>query len=149
MATPVMLPPSRALWRRWLVAAGVLLALGGAVNVVAGLALAVGDVYVADAIPLADVFLLMDALPIAEQLSAGDAGGWWWFLILVGAAELAAGVGVLRKRFLGVLGGGVFASLHLLGSLALLPSDLLLTVAVIVVDLFLLWALVAHGGRYP
>jgi hypothetical protein len=148
VATSAPTRPLEQLEQHWRVAASALLALGGALNTLTGVALWANDTYVPADLPIVNVFQFTDALRIEQQLATGDAGGWSWFLILVGVAQLASAVGVLRKRFVGVAGGILFVTLALFGSLALLPSYLVLTVVMVVVEVVLLGALLVYGSRF-
>jgi hypothetical protein len=62
-------------------------------------------------------------------------------------AEIAAGIGLFARRFWGALLGIVFASLNLLGHMALLPTYPLLSTLVLAIDVVVLWALVVHGSQ--
>jgi hypothetical protein len=137
-----------AIEQHWRVTAGALLALSGALNALTGAVLWATDTVVPGDLSIVNVFQLTNALRIEQQVASGGAGGWAWFLVLVGLAGIAAAVGVLRGRFLGVVGGIVFVALGLLGSLALLPAYLPLTLGMLAVEVVLVYALIVYGSRF-
>jgi hypothetical protein len=138
-----------AIEQHWRVTAGALLALSGALNALTGVMLWATDTVVPGDVSIVNVFQLTNALPVEQQVAAGGAGGWGWFLVLVGTAAIASAVGVLREHFLGVAGGIVFVALGLLGSAAMLPAYLPLTLGMLAVEVVLLCALIVYGSRFP
>jgi hypothetical protein len=123
-------PEARA-WRPFIVLAAVLLFVGGGLVLVTGLGLLTGsELFTVETLPFVD-----------------DPVAWGWWLLLISAAKFAAGVGLLRRQAWGALLGIVFASLHLLAHMALLPAYPLASTLLIVLDTVVLWALVTHGWQ--
>jgi hypothetical protein len=136
----------RPAWRSLIVLAAVLLFVGGAVNLVSGLGLLTGS----GGLDLATWLGLLtgsEALTAETSAFVDDPVAWGWFLLLIGGAKVAAGIGLLARHVWGAMLGIVFASLHLLAHMALLPSYPLVLTLLIVLDAVVIWVLVAHAWQ--
>jgi hypothetical protein len=73
---------------------------------------------------------------------------WGWLLAIIGAAQLLAGIGIFTgnrvARWIAIGTAGVNAIVQLLN----LPSYPLLAITIFAVDVLVLYALVAFGGRH-
>jgi hypothetical protein len=73
--------------------------------------------------------------------------GWGWTLLILGAVVFAAGIcvmlGMVWARTIGV----ILAALSAVASFLTLPYYPIWSIVLIVVDVFLIWALVARGRR--
>jgi hypothetical protein len=74
-----------------------------------------------------------------------DVTTWGWIHLLVGLIVLAAAAGVLSGRTWARAVGVVLAMLSALVNFAFLPHYPVWSVVVITLDVFIIWALVAHG----
>lgn len=109
--------------------AALLLLISGAFNIIVGLGFLLDDVFA------------MERTPFAEIAT------WGGFFLLVGAAKILSGVGLLGRRFWAALIGIVFVSFNLFAHMALLPAYPLQSVLMIVFDTVVLWTLVVHGSQ--
>ena len=114
----------------WVTFAGVMLLIIGSLNVVYGIA-AIGDSKV---------------YPRDVTYVFGDLHTWGWLLLLVGAAQFLAGIGIFLgnqiARWFGILAAGANAIVQLLA----LPSFPLLALTIFAVDVLVLYALIRFAG---
>jgi hypothetical protein len=114
----------------WLIYAGTVLAIAGAINIVYGVS----------AISSSDFFERH-----ADYIT-GDLETWGWVVLVVGIVQLSAGLGVWRDahwaRLLGIAAAGSSAVIQLMW----LPSRPLLALAVYGLDLLVLYGLIRYGG---
>jgi hypothetical protein len=74
-----------------------------------------------------------------------DVTSWGWIHLLVGVIVLAAAIGLLSGRTWARAVGVVLAVLSALVNFAFLPYYPIWSLVVITLDVFIIWALVAHG----
>ena len=74
-----------------------------------------------------------------------DVTTWGWIHLLVGLIVLAAAAGLLSGRTWARAVGVTLAMLSALANFAFLPYYPLWSLIVITLDVFIIWALVAHG----
>lgn len=114
----------------WIIYAGTVLAIAGVVNLIYGLA----------AIQSSDFF------DKRAQYMTGDLETWGWVMLVIGAAQLAAGFGIWRgaqwARWLGVAA----AAFNAVAQLMWLPSQPLAAVALYTLDLLVIYGLVRYGA---
>jgi hypothetical protein len=117
--------------RGWILFAGIMLMVVGLLNLLAGIA-AVDDstIYTRDI-----EFVLTDLKTLG------------WILIVLGAAQLLAGIGVFRQSELARWAGIGFASLNLLAQFVLLPAHPGWTLTIFFVDIIIIFGLLTYGGR--
>jgi hypothetical protein len=108
---------------RWVVFAGVVLMLAGAFNVIDGTVALVKEDYFRDELLFADTSL------------------WGTVVLITGLLQVAAGFGVLARATWGILLGIGFVFLNSLVQLAWFAHFPLWSGAILVLDLFLLYAL--------
>ncbi len=115
----------------WLLFAGIMLALLGALNVIYGIA-AVDN----------STFYVRDV-----QFVLGNLNTWGWVLLVVGVVQLAAAFGVWREtewgRWLGIL----IASLNCMVQFFVLPAHPVWALMVFFVDIIVIFGLLHYGGR--
>jgi hypothetical protein len=79
--------------------------------------------------------------------TAGELGSWGWVIWLLGVAQGLTGVGILVKnqfaRWLGV----AFASGNTLAQMLMIQAYPLWSLALVGLDIVVIYALVVHGGR--
>jgi hypothetical protein len=115
----------------WITFAGVMLMLAGVLNVIGGIA-AIDDanVYAANA-----------------HYTFADLNTWGWIILLTGAVQVLAALGIwARNQFARWLGVG-FAGLNATAQLLMMPAFPLWSLALFGVDLLIIYGLVAYGSR--
>jgi hypothetical protein len=74
-----------------------------------------------------------------------DATAWGWVHLLVGAAVILAGFGVMRGNLAARILGITLAALSAVANFMFIPYYPFWSIAIIAVDIFVIWALAAHG----
>jgi hypothetical protein len=115
----------------WVLFAGIMLAVVGALNLVYGIA-AIGD----------SRFYVRD---VAYVL--GDLNTWGWFLTLIGAAQLIAAIGVWRATEWGRWLGIGFATANGFVQFFVMPAYPLWAVMIFMVDVIIVFGLINYGGH--
>jgi len=128
------LPPAHDSRTGWAVGlslfAGVLMIIGGVFNAMEGVvALARNEVYVAT----------------PQYLFAFDLTTWGWIQIIVGIVIAVAGVGVITGKLWGRLVGIVLAALSMLANFAFIPYYPVWSLAIIALNVFVIWALCVYN----
>jgi hypothetical protein len=115
----------------WVGFAGTMLAIVGTLNVVYGIG-AIDDarVYVG-----------------GTQYIFGDLNTWGWFLVLVGAIQVVAAFGIWNRAAWARWTGVVSASGNALLQLLFLPAFPLLSLALLAIDVLVIYGLIQYGGR--
>jgi hypothetical protein len=119
-------------WTGWIAFAGVMMIIGGALNLFYGIVAAVNDEWVVWT-NRGDVYL--------------DVSEWGWVHIILGAIVLLAGIGVFSGNILARTIGVIVASVSLIANFFFIPVYPLWALAVITIDILVIWALTAHGGE--
>ncbi len=115
----------------WIVFAGVLIMIAGVVNLIYGIAaIAESSFYVAD------THFVFSALKF-----------WGWVLTVVGILEMCVAAGIWAQAQWARWTGVLIASLSAVAQLLYLPSYPWLSLAVFTLDVLVIYALVAYGGR--
>jgi hypothetical protein len=117
-------------WTGWIIFAGVIMIIGGALNLFYGIVAAVNDEWVVFT-NRANVYL--------------DVSEWGWVHIILGAIVLLAGIGVFSGNILARIVGVVVASISLIVNFFFIPVYPIWALTVIVIDVLVIWALTAHG----
>ena len=122
-------PPSAAA-RGLIVFAGVLMIMAGGFQTIAGL-----------------VALFQDEFYVSTRnyLLQFDATSWGWIHLLLGLMVLFAGFAVLSGQTWGRVVGITLAVLSALSNFAFIPYYPFWALAIIALDVFIIWALAAHG----
>jgi hypothetical protein len=115
----------------WVLFAGSMLALLGILNVVEGIA-AISS----------SAFFVEDARYVLAGLNT-----WGWVLLATGVTQALAGLGVWARIGLARWLGVAIATLNAAVQMLALPAYPLWSMTMFAVDLFVIYALVAHGGR--
>jgi hypothetical protein len=114
----------------WVTFAGIMLMIAGVLNVVYGIsAISEAHFYVAN-----------------TRYVIGELATWGWFLTVVGAIQVCAGLGVFARQAWARWTGVGFAAINAVIQLLYLPADPLLSLAIFLVDLLVIYGLVTYGG---
>ena len=114
----------------FIVFAGVMMIMAGAFQAIAGLvALFENEFYVAT----------------RNYLLQFDATSWGWIHLLLGLLVLFAGIAVLSGQTWGRVIGIILTVVSALTSFAFIPYYPFWALAIIALDVFVIWALAAHG----
>jgi hypothetical protein len=119
-------------WTGWITFAGVMMIIGGTVNLIYGIIAAVNDEWVVWT-NRADVYL--------------DISEWGWAHIILGGVVLLSGIGVFSGNILARTVAVILASISLIANFFFIPVYPLWALTVITIDALVIWALTAHGGE--
>lgn len=117
-------------WTGWIAFAGIMLMIGGALNMFWGFIALVNDEWV--------VWGARGAMYL-------DITTWGWVQILVGALVLLAGLGVMSGNLLARIVAVIVATLSLLVNFLILPLYPIWAITLITIDALVIWALIVHG----
>jgi hypothetical protein len=115
----------------WLLFAGIMLALIGALNLVYGIA-AISD----------STFYVQDV-----EFVFADLKTFGWCLTVIGAAQLAAAIGIWRLTEWGRWLGIACAVLNAFLQFLVLPASPVWAIMVFFVDIIIVFGLLTYGGR--
>ena len=76
-----------------------------------------------------------------------DATTWGWIHLLLGIVVAAAGFAVMAGRTWGRVVGITLAMLSALANFAFIPYYPFWSLLIITLDIFVIWAIAAHGGE--
>jgi hypothetical protein len=119
-------------WTGWIAFAGVMMIISGALNALYGLIAAVNDEWV--------VWTNRTSLYI-------DISQWGWVHMILGLVMLLSGIGVFSGNILARTVGVIVASLSLIANFFFIPAYPLWALAVVTIDVLVIWALTAHGSE--
>jgi hypothetical protein len=119
-------------WTGWILFAGVMMIIGGSLNLLYGIVAAVNDEWVVFT-NRADVYL--------------DVSQWGWVHIIVGSIVLLAGIGLFSGNILARIVAVIVAGVSLLVNFFFIPVYPFWALTVITIDALVIWALTAHGGE--
>lgn len=93
------------------------------------------------------IALLDDGFSVAvgDHLIAFDLTAWGWGHLIMGSLLIIAGVGVIAGTLWGRILGVIVAALSILAQLTIMPVYPIWALIVIVLDSFVIYALVVHG----
>lgn len=115
----------------WVMFAGVMLLVLGCTNTVEGVAAVSGS----------------DFFVTRAHYLFGDLGSWGWVIWVLGVAQGLTGVGILLNnqfaRWLGV----AFVSGNTLAQMLMIQAYPFWSLALVALDILVMYALVVHGGR--
>jgi hypothetical protein len=119
-------------WTGWIAFAGVMMIISGALNALYGLIAAVNDEWV--------VWTNRASLYI-------DISQWGWIHMILGVVMVLSGIGVFSGNVLARTVGVIAASLSLIANFFFIPAYPLWALAVVTIDVLIIWALTAHGSE--
>ncbi|MBW9094867.1 hypothetical protein JNB62_14335 [Microbacterium jejuense] len=118
-------------WAGWGVFAGVILLISGVFGGLQGLVAIVGpDAY----------FAVVDG-----SLFLFDVQGWGWWNLIVGVLLILTGIALLAGQTWARVVAIILAALSAIGQLMLIPTQPFWALAIIAVDILVIYALTAHG----
>jgi hypothetical protein len=119
-------------WVGWIFFASVLMMLAGIMNAIHGLIAIVNDEWVVWG-NRADLYL--------------DLTTWGWVHFLVGIAVFLAGLGLLSGNVLARAVAVLLASISVIANFLFIPAYPVWALTIIAIDVFVIYALTAHGGE--
>jgi hypothetical protein len=119
-------------WVGWIIFASVLMILAGIMNATQGLIAVINDEWVVWG-NRADLYL--------------DLSAWGWVHLVVGIVLFLAGVGVLSGNVLARSVAVVVAGVSIVANFLFIPAYPVWALTVIAIDVFVIYALTAHGGE--
>jgi hypothetical protein len=111
--------------------AGVMFLVVGAFNLLDGVVALVNDDYF-----------------IADELLFGDLAAWGVWFLFVGAAQALTGWGILSRRFMSVIFGIAIAAINAVTQLMWVGAYPAWSIAAMVVDGIIIWALTTHYDEF-
>jgi hypothetical protein len=123
---------ARTGWTGWIAFAGVMMIISGGLNALYGLIAVVNDEWV--------VWTNRASLYL-------DISQWGWVHLIVGLVLMLAGIGVFSGRMLARIVGVIAAAVSLFVNFMFVPAYPLWALAVVTIDVLVIWALTAHGSE--
>ena len=120
-------------WVGWLIFAAILLIINGALTAIEGLAALFRD----------ESYFLTDK----GHLLTFNFTAWGWIHLLIGIALIAIGVMLMRGSFVASVFTGVVVAINLVTQFAWIGAYPWWSLAVIAVDILILYALFVHGSE--
>ena len=121
----------------WKIFAGIMVLLVGVFNVIDGLRAITSANQVKDHFPNGNV-----ELPLTDNLKV-----WGWVILIIGVVMILAGFLIFSGNMFGRIVGIAVAALNAVVQLSYLDHNALWSFTMILVDILVIYALVAHGGR--
>jgi hypothetical protein len=118
----------------WKMFAGILILIGGTMNVFDGLVGITQTSYIAR--------YTGGQLPITNSVKT-----WSWVVLIIGAIMVLAGFLIFAGNMFGRVVGIIVASVNALAQLAYLNHNTFWSFTMIIIDLLVIYGLAAHGGR--
>jgi len=119
-------------WIAWAWFAAAMMIMIGTFDIIAGLVAVLDDNFLVGA---------------AGKLFVVDATAWGWATIIIGAIVVGAAVAVLRGAVWGRTIAVIMAVLNAVAQLSLIRAYPVWGLLVIMLDVFVIYALIVHGGE--
>jgi hypothetical protein len=116
----------------WLTYAGILVLIGGVLNVIWGIA-AIDNAH----------FFVANANYVISDLNL-----WGWIALVVGAGMIFSSLGIFNRRQWAVWAGIVFITLNAISQMLSIPAYPWWSLALFALDMIAVYGLVAYGVRY-
>ena len=113
----------------WVLFAGSMIALVGLINFIYGIA----------AIDNSQFYVR------GAEFVISDLNTWGWFLLVVAVIQVAAGIGIWVGSGLAIWIGIISASINAFIQLLIIPAYPLWALAVLAIDILIIYGLLAHG----
>ena len=117
-------------WTGWIAFAGIMLIIGGSLNLLYGIIAAVNDEWVVWT-NRADVYL--------------DLTEWGWAHIVLGGIALLTGIGLFSGNILARTVAVIIAGVSMIVNFFFIPVYPVWALTVIIIDVLVIWAVTAHG----
>jgi len=115
----------------WVTFAGVMIMLAGVINLIYGIAaIAESSFYVGN-----------------TRFVFSDLKTWGWIVLCIGALQVAAAVGIWARETWARWTGVAVASINAIAQLLFISAYPWLSLAVLAMDLLVIYGLIMHGGR--
>lgn len=121
----------------WKIFAGIMVMLVGVFNVIDGLRAITNARQVESHFPNGNV-----ELPLTNDIKV-----WGWVVLIIGAVMILAGFLIFSGNMFGRIVGVILAALNAIVQLSYLDHNTFWSFTMILVDILVIYALVAHGGR--
>jgi hypothetical protein len=119
-------------WYGWIVFAGTMMLIAGSFNVIQSLvALADDKFYVAT----------------KDHLITFDLTQWGWIHLIMGILLVLIGLALFKESMWAIIAGIIIVSINLISQFAFMSAYPVWSIVAIAVDVFILWALIVHGGE--
>lgn len=125
--------PAQSAWTGWISFGGLLMAVAGALNVIAGLVALFNEEY----------YLVTDE----GLLVSVDYAVWGWTFLVYGSVMCATGMGLLSGRGWARVAGVLLAAVNALLHLAFLAASPVWSTIMIGFSVILIYSLIAHGSQ--
>jgi hypothetical protein len=116
----------------WVAFAATMLFIAGVLNVIYGIA-AIDD----------SSFFVHNTKYILSGLNT-----WGWIVLIIGVVQVFAAIGIFAGNQVARWAGIVIAGLSIIAQLLWLPAYPLAALAVLAIDVVVLYGLIAYGGRH-
>jgi len=122
----------RSGWTGWITFAAIMMIIAGSLNALYGLIAVINDEWVVWG-NRANLYL--------------DISQWGWTHLVIGLIVLFAGIGLFSGRMIARIIAIIVAGLSLIANFFFIPAYPLWAIAIVVIDLLVIWALTAHGSE--
>jgi len=122
----------RSGWTGWITFAAIMMIIAGSLNALYGLIAVINDEWVVWG-NRANLYL--------------DISEWGWTHLVIGLVVLFAGIGLFSGRMIARIIAIIVAGLSLLANFFFIPAYPLWAIAIVVIDVLVIWALTAHGSE--
>lgn len=123
----------------WVTFAGVMASIAGVYNLLSGIAAIADDARLAQYPGLAD---------IDEVLYGFDLSTWGWFWAIIGGLQLVTAGLILARNAIGQIAGLIFASISAMFTVFIMWVYPMWALAVLVLDMLIIYGLTAHGEEF-
>ena len=119
-------------WTGWITFAAIMMIIAGSLNALYGLIAVINDEWVVWG-NNANLYL--------------DISQWGWAHLVVGLIVLFSGIGLFSGKMIARIVAIIVAGLSLIANFFFIPAYPLWAIAVVVIDVLVIWALTAHGSE--
>ena len=121
----------------WKTFAGIMVILVGVFNVIDGLRAITNASQITSHFPNGNV-----QLPLTNNVK-----NWGWLVLIIGAIMILAGFLIFAGNMFGRIVGVIIAALNAIVQLSYLDHNTFWSFTMILIDILIIYGLVAHGGR--